>query len=103
MLHGLRNGAAGCISGLGNVCPLTLNAIHSSFVKGDSAAAEAHQARFSALRKELYAFGFPPAMVKRALCHAMPEVGRSRAPVLIPDDVDAGIRAVALAHAEAVS
>ncbi|HEY9211811.1 MAG TPA: dihydrodipicolinate synthase family protein [Ancylobacter sp.] len=103
VLHGLRNGAAGCISGLGNVSPLTLNAIHTAFVKGDGAAADAAQARFSTLRKDLYAFGFPPALVKRALRHAMPEVGASRAPVLIADDVDAKVAAISAANAEAVT
>lgn len=102
VLHGLKNGAAGCISGLGNVAPATLNTIHTSFVKGDLAAAEAAQTRFSTLRKELYAFGFPPALVKRALRHAVPEVGASRAPVLIADDVDAKIAALSATYAEAV-
>ncbi|WP_448192639.1 dihydrodipicolinate synthase family protein [Azospirillum sp. sgz301742] len=101
VLHGLRNGATGCISGLGNLCPITLNGIHTAFVNGD-ADAEAHQARFSALRKELYALGFPPAMVKRALCHAMPEVGWSRAPVLIADAVNQQIKEIATRYAEAV-
>lgn len=102
VLHGLRNGAAGCISGLGNVCPVTLNAIHAAYVRGDLDAAETHQARFSALRKELYALGFPPAMVKRALCHAMPEVGWSRAPVLIAEDVNRQVGEIAARYAEAV-
>lgn len=102
VLHGLKNGAAGCISGLGNVAPVTLNTIHTSFVKGDLAAAEAAQTRFSTLRKELYAFGFPPALVKRALRHAAPEVGASRAPVLIAEDVDAKIAALSATYAEAV-
>ena len=51
VLHGLRQGAAGCISGLGNLCPVTLNGIHSAFVTGDMDVAEARQARFSALRR----------------------------------------------------
>ena len=102
VLHGLRNGAAGCISGLGNIAPVTLNGIHAAFVAGDAAAAEAHQAHFSTLRKELYALGFPPAMVKRALRSAMPEVGFSRAPVLIADEVDAQVKAIAARYAEAV-
>lgn len=102
VLHGLRNGAAGCISGLGNVCPVTLNGIHSAFVAGDQDAADQHQNRFSALRKELYALGFPPAMVKRALCHAIPEVGFSRAPVLIADDVDGKVKEISARYAEAV-
>jgi 4-hydroxy-tetrahydrodipicolinate synthase len=101
VLHGLRHGAAGCISGLGNVCPVTLNALHAAFIRGDLAAAEAHQARFSALRQELYGLGFPPAMVKRALSHAMPEVGRSRGPVLIGDAVDRRIAEISRAHVEA--
>jgi len=91
ILHGLRNGAAGCISGLGNVCPVTLNGIHSAFVQGDAELADRRQNHFSALRKELYALGFPPAMVKRALYLAMPEVGCSRAPLMIADDVDGKI------------
>jgi len=102
VLHGLRQGAAGCISGLGNLCPVTLNGIHSAFVAGDMDVAEARQARFSALRKELYALGFPPAIVKRALCHAMPEVGRSRAPALIAEGVDRQIREISARYAEAV-
>lgn len=102
VLHGLKNGAAGCISGLGNVAPVTLNTIHTSFVAGDLAAAEAAQTRFSTLRKDLYAFGFPPALVKRALRHAAPEVGASRAPVLIAADVDAQIAALSATYAEAV-
>lgn len=103
ILHGLRNGATGCISGLGNVCPVTVNGIHASFVRGDQAAADTHQTRFSTLRKELYALGFPPAMVKRALCHAMPDVGWSRAPVLISDEVDSKIAEISKRYAEAVS
>lgn len=103
ILHGLRNGAAGCISGLGNISPVTLHAIYTAFVEGDLAAAERHQAHFSALRKELYGHGFPPAMVKRALCLAMPEVGHSRAPVLISEAVNEAVRAVALRWAEAVA
>jgi 4-hydroxy-tetrahydrodipicolinate synthase len=102
VLHGLRQGAAGCISGLGNLCPVTLNGIHSAFVAGDMDVAEARQARFSALRKELYALGFPPAIVKRALCHAMPEVGRSRAPALVAESVDRQIKEISAQYAEAV-
>ncbi len=48
VLHGLQNGAAGSISGLGNVAPLTLNGIWTAFTAGDHAAATAHQERFSA-------------------------------------------------------
>lgn len=103
VLHGLKNGAAGCISGLGNISPITLNAIYTSFKAGDVAAAEKHQDHYSTLRKELYAHGFAPAMVKRALCLAMPEVGYSRAPVLISDEVNEKIRAISAKWAEAVA
>jgi 4-hydroxy-tetrahydrodipicolinate synthase len=41
-------------------------------------------------------------MVKRALRSAMPEVGFSRAPVLIADEVDSRIKAIAARYAEAV-
>ncbi|KIZ47957.1 MULTISPECIES: dihydrodipicolinate synthase family protein [Rhodopseudomonas] len=103
VLHGLQNGAAGCISGLGNISPVTLNAIHASFVAGDAAAATKHQDHYSALRKELYAHGFPPAMVKRALRVAMPEVGASRAPVLISDEVNAKVSEISKRFAEAIN
>lgn len=103
VLHGLKNGAVGCVSGLGNIAPVTLNAIHSNFVKGDVAAAETHQAHYSQLRKELYAHGFPPALVKRALALAMPEVGRSRLPALVSDAVNETIRPISRRFAEAVA
>lgn len=73
----------------------------ASFVRGDHAAAEAAQARFSTLRAELYALGFPPAVVKRALRHAAPSVGASRAPILIPEDADAQIGRISAAYVEA--
>lgn len=103
VLHGLKNGAAGCVSGLGNIAPVTLNAIHASFVRGDLAAAETHQAHYSQLRKELYAHGFPPALVKRALALAMPEVGRSRLPALVSDQVNETIRPISRRFAESVA
>lgn len=103
ILHGLRQGAAGCVSGLGNVAPVTLNRIWTAFQAGDDAAADAAQAHFGQLRKDLYALGFPPSMVKRALFHAMPEVGHSRGPVLIADETDRAIAALAARYAEAVA
>jgi len=102
VLHGLRHGAAGNISGLGNVAPVTLNTIQSAFAANDQTAADAHQAHFSRLRQELYALGFPPAMVKRALCHAMPEVGHSRGPILIGDEANIKIKLVSEKYVEAV-
>lgn len=103
ILHGLRQGAAGCVSGLGNVAPVTLNRIWTAFQAGDDAAADAAQTHFGQLRKDLYALGFPPSMVKRALFHAMPEVGHSRGPVLIAEETDRAIAALAARYAEAVT
>ena len=100
VLHRLRNGAAGCISGLGNIAPGTLNAIHAAFISGDDTTADARRTHFSTLRKDLYALGFPPAMVKRALRSAMPEVDASRLPVCISAETDARIAAPAAEHVE---
>lgn len=95
VLWALRNGAAGCISGLGNVMPDTLAAILRAHDRGDRTEAEAQQARFAAFRADLYALGFPPAMVKRALWCMDPSVGASRQPALLPDPAqDARVRAL---------
>ncbi len=103
ILHGLKNGAAGCISGLGNIAPVTLNKIHASHVAGDAAAAEAAQTHYGELRKALYAHGFPPTMVKRALFLAMPDVGRSRGPALVSDEVNDKVAVVSKTFAEATA
>lgn len=102
ILHGLKNGAAGCISGLGNIAPVTLNAIWTAFTAGDLATAEARQAHYGALRKDLYAHGFPPTMVKRALASAMPEVGKSRGPAIVTDEVAAKVGEVSRRYVEAI-
>jgi 4-hydroxy-tetrahydrodipicolinate synthase len=94
-LWSLQNGAAGCISGLGNVMPETLAAIMRAFDAGDTAEAEKQQARFSSFRKDLYALGFPPAMVKRSLWCMDASVGASREPALLPDPAqDNAIRGI---------
>ena len=103
VLHGLRNGAAGSVSGLGNLSPVTLQSIYREHVAGNDAAASQHQDRFSALRKELYAHGFPPTMVKCALRSAMSDVGLSRGPALVSPDVEAAVKALAQKYAEAVN
>jgi 4-hydroxy-tetrahydrodipicolinate synthase len=93
VLWALQNGAAGCISGLGNVMPDTLAQIVAAHASGDLATAEAAQARFTAFRTDLYALGYPPALVKRALWCLDPSVGASRQPALLPDPAqDAAIR-----------
>ncbi|AUH65041.1 dihydrodipicolinate synthase family protein [Paracoccus zhejiangensis] len=92
---GLQQGCAGVISGLGNVAPQVLAQIIASFNAGDDAGAEAAQTVFAGLRKDLYALGFPPALVKRALYQMDPSVGLSRQPALLPDPAqDAAIREI---------
>ncbi len=95
----LQNGAAGCISGLGNVMPKVLAGIIAAFNAGDEAEAERQQAIFGAFRKDLYALGYPPALVKRALFLMDPSVGASRQPALLPDPAqDEKIRAILAAY-----
>ncbi|CAD7033856.1 dihydrodipicolinate synthase family protein [Pseudorhizobium endolithicum] len=85
VLWALQNGAAGCISGLGNTMPHVLADILKAYSRGDLAEAEKQQATFAAFRTELYALGFAPAMVKRALYLQDASVGASRQPALLPD------------------
>lgn len=85
VLWALQNGAAGCISGLGNAMPDVLAGIVGNFNSGDIAEAERQQAIYTAFRTDLYKHGFPPAMVKRALYLQDPSVGASRQPALLPD------------------
>ena len=93
VLWSLQNGAAGCISGLGNALPEVLAGILKGFNSGDIAEAERQQAIYTAFRTDLYALGFPPALVKRSLYLQDPSVGASRQPALLPnDEQDAKIR-----------
>ncbi|MFN3317136.1 MAG: dihydrodipicolinate synthase family protein [Allorhizobium sp.] len=85
VLWALQNGAAGCISGLGNALPDVLAGILKGYNGGDLAEAERQQAIFTAFRTDLYALGFAPAMVKRALFLQDNSVGASRQPALLPD------------------
>lgn len=97
--YALERGAAGCVSGLGNVAPDMVNAICARFAAGDATGSAAMQERFTALRTDLYAHGYPPAMVKRALYLMDPSVGASREPALIPTpELDATLRAVLVKH-----
>ncbi|MBE3638319.1 dihydrodipicolinate synthase family protein [Mangrovicoccus algicola] len=99
VLWGLQEGCAGVVSGLGNVAPELLARIVSAFNAGDTAAAQEAQRVFAGLRADLYALGFPPAMVKRALFLADPSVGLSRQPALLPDpQQDAAIAAILAAR-----
>ena len=93
VLWSLQNGAAGCISGLGNALPEVLAGILKGFNSDDIAEAERQQAIYTAFRTDLYALGFPPALVKRSLYLQDPSVGASRQPALLPnDEQDAKIR-----------
>jgi 4-hydroxy-tetrahydrodipicolinate synthase len=85
VLWALQNGAAGCISGLGNALPDVLAGILKGYNTGDLAEAERQQTVFTAFRTDLYALGFAPAMVKRALYLQDKSVGASRQPALLPD------------------
>lgn len=85
VLWSLQNGAAGCISGLGNALPDVLAGILDAFNAGDIVEAERQQAIYAAFRTDLYALGFAPAMVKRSLYLQDPSVGASRQPALLPD------------------
>jgi 4-hydroxy-tetrahydrodipicolinate synthase len=99
VLWAFRNGAKGCISGLGNVMPETLAAITRAFNDGDEAAAERAQEAFGAFRKDLYGLGYPPALVKRSLYLIDPSVGASRQPALLPDpEQDKKIAAILVKH-----
>ena len=99
VLWSFQNGAKGCISGLGNVMPDVLASICRAFNAGDLAEAERQQARFTQLRVDLYALGYPPALVKRALYLMDSSVGASRQPALLPnDEQDGRIRAILQKH-----
>lgn len=99
VLYALRNGAKGCISGLGNVMPEVLNAICTAYDDRDLVAAQDAQDRFTALRVDLYALGYPPAMVKRALYVMDASVGASRQPALLPTpELDAKLRRILEDH-----
>ncbi|SFB34572.1 4-hydroxy-tetrahydrodipicolinate synthase [Rhizobium sp. NFR07] len=85
VLWSLQNGAAGCISGLGNAMPDVLAGIVGGFNSGNLEEAQRQQEIYTAFRTDLYAHGFPPAMVKRALYLQDPSVGASRQPALLPN------------------
>lgn len=99
VLWSLQNGAAGCISGLGNVLPEVLAGILTAFNAGDEAEAARQQEIFGNFRKDLYGLGYPPALVKRALYLMDSSVGASRQPALLPDaEQDAKILAILKAY-----
>ena len=97
--YALSNGAKGCISGLGNVKPTTVNVICKEFSQGNMTAAQEQQESFTQLRVDLYALGYPPAMVKRALYLMDSSVGASRQPALVATpELDSKIKAILDKH-----
>lgn len=81
----LTNGAAGCISGLGNVMPDVLATIIKCVNNDDDEGAIKAQETYTNFRTDLYKLGYPPALVKRALWVMDNSVGASRQPALLPD------------------
>ncbi len=97
--YALEKGAAGCVSGLANVAPETVGAICREFAAGNRAESMRQQDILTAIRTDLYAFGYPPAMVKRAVYLMDPAVGASRQPALVPTpELDANIGKVLQKH-----
>ncbi|GAB1583885.1 dihydrodipicolinate synthase family protein [Phyllobacterium phragmitis] len=85
VLWSMENGAAGCISGLGNVLPDVLAGIVNAYNSGDLDEARRCQEIYTSFRTDLYALGFPPALVKRSLYLMDNSVGASRQPALLPN------------------
>ena len=75
--------------------PATLNAICTAFDEGKIEEAKKQQDLFTQLRVDLYALGYPPAMVKRALYLMDNSVGASRQPALLSTpELDAKISGI---------
>ncbi len=85
VLWSMEQGSAGAISGLGNVLPDILANIINGFNTGDLDAARKNQDIYTSFRTDLYALGFPPALVKRSLYLMDNSVGASRQPALLPN------------------
>ena len=85
ILHGLKNGASGCVSGLSNIVPAWVNEICTRFENGQIEYAEILQNKLIDFRTRLYDLGYGPALVKRAVYVMNPKVGNNRAPALVPD------------------
>ncbi|MCD8139582.1 MAG: dihydrodipicolinate synthase family protein [Planctomycetaceae bacterium] len=97
--YAIEKGAGGCVSGLANVAPDTVAAICREFAAGNREESAKQQDILTGIRTDLYAFGYAPAMVKRALYLMDKSVGGSRQPALIPTaELDAKIMAVLKKH-----
>jgi len=85
ILYGLKKGSSGCVSGLSNIVPEWVNRICTLFESGRTDDAEILQEKLNEFRTRLYALGFGPALVKRAVYVRNPAVGNNRSPSLVPD------------------
>jgi len=92
--QGFLAGCSACISGLSNVVPSEVGRIWSAFRSGDIAGSKAAQDVVSDLRRDLYAFGFPPAAVKKATALLGEAVGESRYATHFTPDALAAIRSI---------
>ncbi|MCB1775903.1 MAG: dihydrodipicolinate synthase family protein [Candidatus Competibacteraceae bacterium] len=93
--QGFLEGCSACISGLANVQPEGVSLIWKHFREGDLEKSKAAQNFISELRNALYAVGFPPAAVKRAVVMLGEDVGESRYPILFSEQDLATIKTVA--------
>ncbi len=97
--YAIEKGAGGCVSGLANVAPTTVASICREFAAGNREESAKQQDILTGIRTDLYAFGYAPAMVKRALYLMDKSVGGSRQPALIPTaELDEKITAVLKKH-----
>jgi 4-hydroxy-tetrahydrodipicolinate synthase len=97
--YALTQGAGGCVSGLANVAPDIVAGICREYAAGNIAESARLQDVLTGVRTDLYAFGYAPAMVKRALFLMDGSVGASRQPALLPTpELDAKITAVLEKH-----
>jgi 4-hydroxy-tetrahydrodipicolinate synthase len=93
--YSLTQGSGGCVSGLANVAPEIVAGICREYAAGNTAESARLQDKLTGVRTDLYAFGYAPAMVKRALYLMDRSVGASRQPALIPTaELDEKITAV---------
>lgn len=97
--YALTQGAGGCVSGLANVAPDIVAGICREYAAGNTAESARLQDILTGVRTDLYAFGYAPAMVKRALYLMDNSVGASRQPALIPTtELDTKIKTVLERH-----
>ena len=78
--YALCKGAKGCVSGLGNVLPATVNTICKEYERGNLSASRTQQEFLTRAQGDLSAMGYPPAMIKGALHLMDSSVGANRQP-----------------------